>query len=145
MRKKLIWWVFTVIWCIFIFFMSGKPGYESSRDSNAVLMLLRYLAGLFVNQDLINIHPLFIRKMAHYVEYFILGFLLFMCFLDMKRLGRTFFMSAAAGAIYSITDELHQFFVPGRVMSFFDAIIDFMGVLSALSIMCICFKRKKKV
>jgi len=36
--------------------------------------------------------------------------------------------------IYGILDELHQFFVPGRYSSFFDIILNIMGITMASSL-----------
>ena len=63
-----------------------------------------------------------LRKLAHTMEYAILGFLL------LRALGRELpaFLAAVA---YAVTDELHQHFVPGRHASPYDVMIDAFGAL----------------
>ncbi len=43
--------------------------------------------------------------------------------------------------IYGITDEIHQYFVPGRVMSGFDIVADFLGsIIAVVTIMVLSTK-----
>jgi VanZ family protein len=51
------------------------------------------------------------------------------------NLSRMPYLSAASGRAsgsYSLTDEFHQLFVPGRHASLFDCLIDTMGALMGL-------------
>ena len=48
----------------------------------------------------------------------------------------------AIGAVYSITDELHQYLVPGRSCQFMDVIIDSSGVLFGVAIAALLKWRK---
>ena len=63
-----------------------------------------------------------LRKLAHAAEYTVLGFLL------LRALGRER-PSVLAGVLYSVTDEVHQHFVPGRLAAPWDVAIDAAGVL----------------
>ena len=40
--------------------------------------------------------------------------------------------SLAIGVIYAVSDEIHQYFVPGRSMQISDIVIDSFGVLSGI-------------
>ena len=40
----------------------------------------------------------------------------------------------AAGIAYAITDEIHQSFVPGRVMSGIDLTVDAVGLLVGIAL-----------
>jgi len=59
-------------------------------------------------------------KLAHLVEYALLGFLLG------RGTGRAA-LAFAVAALYGATDELHQAFVPGREASLFDWFADALG------------------
>jgi VanZ family protein len=64
---------------------------------------------------------LVLRKIAHACEFAVLGALLLRALRD-ERAG------LAAGIAYAVSDELHQHFVPGRVGSPLDVVIDSVGV-----------------
>lgn len=64
---------------------------------------------------------LVLRKLAHAAEYAVLGALL------ARATGRAG-LAVALGALYALSDEIHQSFVPGRVGSPLDVAIDVVGV-----------------
>jgi VanZ family protein len=64
---------------------------------------------------------LVLRKIAHAGEFAVLGALLL-------RALREDVPALALGIAYAATDELHQHFVPGRVGSPLDVVIDAVGV-----------------
>jgi hypothetical protein len=64
---------------------------------------------------------LVLRKLAHAAEFAVLGGLLLRALRDERA-------ALAAGIAYAILDELHQHFVPGRVGSPLDVLIDSVGV-----------------
>ena len=64
---------------------------------------------------------LVLRKLAHAAEYAVLGALL------LRATGRTG-LAFALGALYAVSDEIHQSFVPGRLGSPLDVAIDAAGV-----------------
>jgi len=69
-------------------------------------------------------------KIAHFVEYFILGILLFKGIGWTVSLSRsaTFGFLFAVGASVGALDEIYQSFVPGRMMSIFDWYADALGI-----------------
>lgn len=75
-----------------------------------------------------------IDKVAHFVVYFILGYLItrLLCQGNIKKLSRGIIIWAIViGSLYGISDEFHQYFVPGRSTDVFDWIADTFGVISA--------------
>jgi VanZ family protein len=64
---------------------------------------------------------LVLRKTAHAAEFAVLGFLL------LRALGAEL-PAFAAGVAYAASDELHQYFVPGRQGTVLDVLIDAVGV-----------------
>jgi VanZ like family len=64
---------------------------------------------------------------AHAVEYAIFGVLLVRA-LDSRL------VAFAAGIAYAITDEIHQSFVPGRVASGIDLLVDAVGLLVGIAL-----------
>ena len=69
------------------------------------------------------------RKVAHFTEYAILGFLAARAFRPYRR---WFLISAILIIVYALLDEYHQSFVPSRTASIFDSLIDMSGGITAL-------------
>lgn len=129
---------------LIIFCFSAQTGGESSRLSDAVAGALQ--GGAAKDNGLIWL----IRKSAHFIEYFLLGGLLFSAFYltGRDKKGKPFLCAAAAGVLYAALDEWHQAFVPGRSARVADVVLDGAGVLcgAALALVCWFFwqKRRKK-
>ncbi len=82
-----------------------------------------YMAAIFALSSLPGNEvglPSPLDKLAHLVEYALLGFLLG------RGTGRAA-LAFAVAALYGATDELHQAFVPGREASLFDWFADVLG------------------
>ena len=85
------------------------------------------------------------RKGAHVVEYAVLMFLsfrFFQCSFKRENLVRILFLAGTFSLMYGVTDELHQFFVPGRGARLTDVLIDGMGILLA-GLIIFFFSRNK--
>ena len=82
-----------------------------------------------------------IDKVEHVIEYSILSFLLINCFRKKNR--RVVFIIILLVSLYGITDEFHQYFVPGRSCSGFDMLADSIGSFVGVWIN-IRFKRNHK-
>ena len=115
-------------WAVLIFTLSTET-YSSSLSA----FLLREFLNLFrltVSPATFDIlHHLF-RKTAHVTEYAIFSLLLYHCLLSSNRTAWRPKLAAWAvliAAAYSLTDEFHQLFVPGRTGSIVDCGIDSVG------------------
>ena len=71
-------------------------------------------------------------KIYHVIEYSMLGYLLMRVF-DFKMAGRKTWLlvlsSSLLGALYGVSDEIHQYFVPGRYFSYWDMAADGVGTV----------------
>ena len=76
-----------------------------------------------------------IRKMAHYTEFAILGFLMRLCLESWfgKRKWQTP-VSWGLSTLYASTDEMHQILIDGRSGQWTDILLDSAGVLSGVLI-----------
>jgi VanZ family protein len=77
------------------------------------------------------------RKLGHLTEYFIFGIFLYHCFLNSNRTAwraKVAVLAVLGASLYSLTDELHQVFVPGRGPSLIDCGIDTTGASLAMVI-----------
>jgi VanZ family protein len=72
-------------------------------------------------------------KLAHLVVYFGLGLLLIRAIASSLKLGPLWCsaIAVAIGALYGVSDEIHQSFVPGRAMEGLDLLADTLGVTLA--------------
>jgi len=75
-----------------------------------------------------------VRKAAHLTEYAVLALLWQRGLVRGSgwTAGRSAFAALAISALYAVSDEFHQSFVPNRTPSALDALIDTAGASSAL-------------
>ena len=109
--------------------MSGRAYHSTvTRTLSAWLPVIAWAALIFALSSIPDLGTglggwdLALRKVAHAVEYAVLGVLL------VRALGREL-PAAAIGIAYAVTDEVHQAFVPGRHGAPIDVLVDAVGVL----------------
>ena len=124
-----------LIGCIwFIFSNSLQIAEVSESSSGRVLGLMQGVLrrlGLPGAADRLTMH--IVRKLAHFSEYMLEGFLLMLC---LRVYTRHFFKHVSwpilGGLLTALTDETIQLFVPGRSGQVTDIWIDFSGVMTGL-------------
>ncbi len=108
-------WGPVVLWAGLIFIVSGIPSLSSG----------------------LGLWDFVLRKIAHMVEF---GFLAVLVIRALTKTVqnwpavRLLGVGAAASFLYAISDEVHQYFVPGRTASFGDVLIDGCGIMLAILI-----------
>ncbi|MBU1103711.1 MAG: VanZ family protein [Nanoarchaeota archaeon] len=79
--------------------------------------------------------------------YHICAFFFFAFFLSISLVGgkkKLFLVLAfALSVIYGISDEFHQFFVPGRCTSLFDVFLDSVGIVFAIMVYLIFIEARE--
>lgn len=125
-KKKIISWILLLAWMSFIFYMSQQNGQESSSQSGIVIKILSNI-GISFTEESKNLITFIIRKGAHMTEYFILYILLFNVVSNYFNSRKTIRISLYILILYAASDEIHQYFIPGRSASFKDVIIDTCG------------------
>jgi VanZ family protein len=126
-------WAVTAAWAGSIFVLSTKA-YSSSVTGWLLAQLLLSLHIHLTPQTFATIHFL-IRKLAHCSEYAIFALLLYHSFEPRhpeRWNARSAFSALVIAGLYSLTDEYHQSFVPGRTASLVDCGIDTAGALFGL-------------
>ena len=93
----------------------------------------KFLSALVPGQG-VEISEHVIRKLAHFCEYALLGFLLFFTYLSYTRKKLWFFIPSLVGIVIPFCDEGLQFFSDGRAPSFKDVGIDVSG--AAFGFLC---------
>ena len=133
---KKVWWLAAAIWAVVIFDLSRAP-YSSASSSRSISIVLRWLSISISPQNLALLNSL-LRESAHLAEYAILAMLLYN---SLKPVGdaawsrNAAFWSLLASGSYSLTDEFHQLFIPGRHASIFDCLTDMTGALLGLLVL----------
>lgn len=102
-NKRILYAIATVAWMALIFYLSSIPDLKSSLPSLADFIL---------------------RKLAHFSEYAVLYALLWKTTEDVPKRER---IALIITFLYAVSDEIHQGFVHGRVMSIIDVLIDACG------------------
>lgn len=126
---------FALIGCIvFIFSNSMQIADVSSNASGRVLRLMQKVLRVFGLDSVANHLTMHIvRKLAHFCEYMLEGFLLMLCLrVYTKHLIKHVSWPILGGLLTAQTDETIQLFVPGRSSQVTDVWIDFSGVLTGL-------------
>ena len=124
------YWLPVLIWMAVIFSASGDTK-SAQRSSRLIEPFIRWF---FPNLSQDEIWPivLFVRKCAHLTEYAILALLLWRALraVSSKTTGWSWLVARYAwlGVVaYAITDEVHQCFVPTRMGSPWDVLLDSIG------------------
>lgn len=135
-NNRILWLILTLLQMGFIFFMSSRDAVHSSSDS---LGITKWLCSIFLSKNMSvadrtqiieSIHG-WIRMGAHFTEFAVLGLFLFLC---LRGVRHVISIAWILGIIYAISDEIHQYFVPGRACEITDIIIDSVGVICGIII-----------
>lgn len=114
--------LFTIMFLIFL--LSHQSADDSSQTSGFLTRLISLLLGANVPDGLI-------RATAHFIEYGALGFLMNNAFFSFKKKGYIA-LPALLSIIYGISDEIHQYFIPGRAFQLIDILLDSVGVIAGV-------------
>lgn len=137
--SRIIFSVLAVICMVVIFCFSREDSDKSSETSGRLTNTAVHIA--VENYDnlpkekqmsIMDKATHIVRKSAHFCLYATLGFLV-----SMAVGRRKLFSLASLGVLifcfmYAFSDEIHQFFVPGRSCEFRDMMIDTSGALSGM-------------
>ncbi|MDD4200497.1 MAG: VanZ family protein [Eubacteriales bacterium] len=116
--RQIIAIILTILVMAFIYYNSSQDSVASSQASDFVMNWL-WDHGIYLSAYAV-------RKLAHFCEFALLGFLL------VFALGGKVFLALLVGVLYAGTDEFHQRFVSGRVGQLLDLVIDGAGVFCGM-------------
>ncbi|HKQ38064.1 MAG TPA: VanZ family protein [Verrucomicrobiae bacterium] len=134
-RRFIKYWLPVLLWLALIFSASADKG-SGHRSSRIIAPIVRWFVPNISQRNLDRIvHT--VRKTAHVTEYAILALLLFRALASKPKEDASFPLRAAIfafglAALYAMTDEFHQTFVPSREGQVSDVIIDSFGAALAL-------------
>lgn len=128
-------WILCAVIMYVIFRFSSETGEESKQVSEGLLSVIIQYIGNVISHNVL-------RKIAHLAEYAALGFC--MSGAIYFSFGKCNFVSLIPCAVYSLGDEIHQYFVPERACRVFDIFIDTCGsAVGILIFLLIAFLIKK--
>jgi VanZ family protein len=128
-------WLPAILWAILISTASTDT-FSESHTSSVFLPILHWLFPSAGPESLGHMH-FFIRKSAHFTEYFVFSLLLLRSLQGKEKEWRLrwaiWALAIAAG--YSMLDEFHQSFVPSRTASPWDSLLDTAGAAAAQAVL----------
>jgi VanZ family protein len=138
------WWP-ALLWAAVIFTMSTDT-FSSDHTREIIWPILRWLYPALTDAQFGVIH-FFIRKSAHFTEYFVFGLLLYRAVRGPRPGWRWTWGLAALGlaAVYSALDEIHQAFVASRTASAYDSLLDSIGAFFAIAFLFLWFRFRRTV
>ena len=136
------WWP-AIAWACVIFSMSTDT-FSAEHTASVFEPILRWLMPSLTEDQFRSIHY-FIRKSAHFSEYFVFCLLLYRGVSGGRKRWRWTWglaaLSCAAG--YSILDEIHQAFVASRTASAYDSLLDSAGAIVAFATLWLWFRWRR--
>jgi len=134
-KLKSYTWILPAIWMGLIFVFSHQPGNESAELSSGITqILLKVLLAVNISLDELSLHNA-IRTIAHFMIFFILGYLWYIAFRirdisPKQSASRAFIISVG----YAFFDEAHQYFIPSRACELKDVMVDSFGAGCAIGL-----------
>ncbi len=131
---KIILWIMVIFSAALIFFFSAQDATASNDTSGGFVRALFGLFPAFRNMtaaaqtELVESVMYVVRKCAHFCIYAFFGFWLMHLARQYSR-QRAIVVTVITAMAYAASDELHQYFVPGRSCGILDVCIDTAGAL----------------
>lgn len=158
MKRKIIYTTLTIIWMIVIFIFSSMNTQESNNKSKQTIKQtvekttqISESIGIIENNiptqkidKAVNKLNFPLRKCAHATEYAVLAILIIFtinAYTNKNYSIKKILLVIIICFLYSLSDEYHQSFVPGRTSLFTDCLIDTSGSVIA----CIMYSVVKKI
>ena len=150
--KRTIFAILTIATCIIIFIFSNQNGEKSGLTSRGFVRKIVEITGITNNlnetekEELIEKCQFVVRKLAHFSIYTVVGVLMMSLMSTYKlKQNKRIWISLIVGVLYASSDEIHQYFVPGRSARVFDVMIDSAGVCLGICIVIFVLWIARKV
>ncbi len=146
---KIISIVLLLLCLVTIFMFSSENSDESDETSIKVTKeVISAVGGNNVDNNEVNKIAIdyknVARKIAHFIEYLFLGILSINVIACYKRINYKWLIICFIFCIlYSISDKVHQLYVPGRSCELKDVIIDSIGSFIGIMIYYLVYRGKK--
>ena len=148
---KYFFWALTIALMVMIFLFSSQKAEESQQTSEGLTKKILMCFEVFrefseeKQTSIIKGVQFIVRKSAHFSAYGALGLSLYSALLlTFKR--KFLWLTAFVGSVlYAVSDEIHQYFIPGRSMELRDVLIDSSGAFLGIILVMIIMKISKKL
>jgi VanZ family protein len=138
--RWLMAWLPAVCWAAVIFSLS-TDAFSAAHTARILRPIVFWLMPRITEHGFAAVH-FFVRKAAHFTEYFVFCLLLYRGIRGGRRGWRWAWaltaLSIAAG--YSALDEIHQAFVASRTASPYDSLLDSIGAAFAMLVLLLWFR-----
>lgn len=138
--KRIIFGILIILNCITIFYFSNQAADDSTKSSSRIVNIVAEIIPQIKNMEEQEKQTLkeelltpIVRKCAHLSIYALLGIFTinFTYTIENKKTnGIIYSLIFCVG--YAITDEIHQYFIPGRSAQIIDVLIDTIGALAGM-------------
>ena len=143
--KQTLSWLAVACWMVIIFLFSAQTGNHSGDTSGAIV---RWVLNLIYRgfddfsqaeqMAILEVWHILIRKGAHFTEYAVLAMLVANAIRTYPMLLRIqWLLPVVISAAYAVTDEVHQYFVPGRACRLLDVGIDTCGAIFGMVVFAV--------
>jgi VanZ family protein len=139
MRVFLFGWMPVGAWMLLIFIGSTSV-LSAEHTSRFLVPFLRWLDPTIAPETIAKVHFL-LRKFGHLTEYAILATLLWRAWRLTSTGSIPVLASFGVAALFAVSDEIHQFFIPSRTASPRDVLIDAVGAALAIAL---CWMRSRR-
>ena len=137
---KIVWPVLSVIIALVLFISSSIPSEISGAASRSIAAMAARLIPL--SMDTWNF---LVRKAAHFIMFFSLGFCVAQALkFHIRSVMRVCVYAWIIASLYGVVDEIHQYFVPGRVFSVADMVLNASGALVGVGIVWLMLRGKDR-
>ena len=152
MLRRVIFGLLTLFWMGVIFCFSSQPAPQSANLSRKVTQQIVH--NVSDNQNVIDDDSdgsfkkwhTFVRKVAHFSLYLVLGILVMNFCLSDKFLNKwTVLASLGFSFLYALSDEVHQHFIPGRCFLWTDVLLDCMSAFLGMILVWCSINLFKKI
>ncbi len=135
--RSAAWWSLTALWAVVIFLFSAQDADASSALSDAITEFILSILHIDVSTSTPSADVSWtglIRSLAHFACFAILGMLSSMAVRSHRSIERNnWWIPFLICLGYAITDEIHQWFVPGRSMQISDIVVDSLGAVVGIT------------
>lgn len=128
---------------VMIFNFSSATSEESTEESNAITKAFVEITNIRIDDATLSAIDDVVRELAHFTEYFMLGITCclvlssFSIVMRIRNIGLCTFC-----VLYAVSDEIHQYFVPGRCFQLQDILVDSIGAITAILIWWLCERKR---
>ena len=148
-NSQMLAWLGIAAWMVVIFLFSAQNDTQSGDTSGVVVrwflsLIYPGFEGFLPERqtELLEFWHLIIRKGAHFTEYGVLAILVANA---LRLCGKLrWFLPVITSAAYAVTDEIHQYFVPGRACRLLDVGIDTCGAVFGTAVFALVLYLTKK-